>query len=285
MLDYMANGYKNLFVDLTDVMRSFTSVYQLLPIYEMLMRGGKECRVAETDNIPGVVKSKAQAGLAFHREIEAAVERHKKESKYLQTGYKIIPVVGTHQPTLQSARLSGGKLTASTDLPKKINALLRDGDGTVPYASAIPIELSGDYRESFVAETHGSLQKNRVVLEDLRARLQHMQIEGLGAIRGASVSSERASIGLDVDDLYFVKEPVEVRAKTLNFGEVGGLAAQVFSVATDQHVMTSEFTKSHEDWMLTLDKLERGLYRIEVQAHNANPNASSAVHAVFEVIS
>ncbi|OUC06475.1 lecithin:cholesterol acyltransferase, partial [Litorilinea aerophila] len=32
-LGYLANGYKQLFLDLTEVMRSFTAAYQLLPIY------------------------------------------------------------------------------------------------------------------------------------------------------------------------------------------------------------------------------------------------------------
>src|SRR5260370_10106046 len=35
-LDFLANGNKNLIVDLTDVVRSFTSTYQLLPIYQMV---------------------------------------------------------------------------------------------------------------------------------------------------------------------------------------------------------------------------------------------------------
>jgi len=42
----------------------------------------------------------------------------------------------------------------SRQLPAGIDALLGDGDGTVPYLSAIPIELSHEYREGFIAERH-----------------------------------------------------------------------------------------------------------------------------------
>jgi triacylglycerol esterase/lipase EstA (alpha/beta hydrolase family) len=48
-LDFLANGYKKSFLDLTEVMRSFTSVYQLLPIYEMVNVDGQYRRIADPD--------------------------------------------------------------------------------------------------------------------------------------------------------------------------------------------------------------------------------------------
>lgn len=53
-LDFLANGYKRLFVDLTEVMRSFPSAYQLLPIYKALRVGSDYVRVAEATGVPGV---------------------------------------------------------------------------------------------------------------------------------------------------------------------------------------------------------------------------------------
>lgn len=75
-VNFLANGYKKLFLDLTEVMRSFTSIYQLLPIYKMVRIGEADHRVAEADGLPNINKLLAQDALAFHREIEAAVERH-----------------------------------------------------------------------------------------------------------------------------------------------------------------------------------------------------------------
>jgi len=66
-------------------------------------------------------------------------------------------------------------VTAGPELPAWIDPLLAGGDGTVPRLSAIPIELSDAYRDSFVPERHGSLQRNRSVLDDVRGRLEQMQ--------------------------------------------------------------------------------------------------------------
>ncbi len=48
----------------------------------------------------------------------------------------------------------------SRAIPAWIDPLLQDGDGTVPRLSAIPIELSNEYRDTFFAERHSSLQAN-----------------------------------------------------------------------------------------------------------------------------
>ena len=183
-LNFLANGYKRLFTDLSEVMRSFPSMYQLLPIYRTLRIGEDYVRVAEAASIPGIDRTRAEDALAFHREIEAKVDEHRKDRDYLDKGYVIVPVVGTRQPTLQSAVLAGGRVTAGAELPGWIDPLLADGDGTVPRASAIPIELSDAYRDSFVPERHGSLQCNRSVLDDVRGRLEQMQVRGLRAVRG-----------------------------------------------------------------------------------------------------
>jgi len=106
-LNFLANGYKRLFTDLSEVMRSFPAMYQLLPIYRALLVGDDYVRVAESTGVPGVDAALAQDALAFHREIEAKVDEHRKDPEYLGQGYVIVPVVGTRQPTLQSATLAG----------------------------------------------------------------------------------------------------------------------------------------------------------------------------------
>lgn len=47
-INFLANGYKKLFIDLTEVMRSLTSIYQLLPIYQVLKIDNEFHRIAET---------------------------------------------------------------------------------------------------------------------------------------------------------------------------------------------------------------------------------------------
>jgi pimeloyl-ACP methyl ester carboxylesterase len=287
-LNYLVNGYKQLFIDLTEVMRSFTAMYQLLPIYKMVKVAGEYHRVAETDGLPGVERARAEQALAFHREIETAVNDHLKVTQYREGGYKTVPMVGTRQPTFQSAELSGGRLTVNRDLPTGIDTLLGDGDGTVPYLSAIPIELSDEYRDSFVAERHGSLQNNTQVLNDLFNRLKQMQVKNLGSIRGAVVSPEaagRAAISLDLDDLYLAGEPVTLRAKLVNVSKnPGALKARIEPATAVGVTVESEFREAGDGWELTVNTLPPGLYRIEVRTRKSGPQAPTPVHDLFEVV-
>jgi pimeloyl-ACP methyl ester carboxylesterase len=288
-LDFLANGYKRLFVDLTEVMRSFPSMYQLLPIYKALRVGDDYRRVAETKGIRSLEGARAEDALAFHREIEAKVTEHLKDPDYRQNGYVIVPVVGTRQPTMQSAVLAAGRVTVGPELPGWMDPVLADGDGTVPRASAIPIELSDAYRDSFAPELHGSLQCNRSVLDDIRGRVEQMQVRGLREIRGPEESptaAERPAIGLDVDDLYTTSEPVTLRARLINVDRSPGpVRARVEPVdapaATPAQVM--EFAEAPDGWTLVLEDLPPGLYRVEVRTAKAGAQAPPPVHDLFEV--
>ncbi len=286
-VDFLANGYKKLFLDLTDMMRSFTSVYQLLPIYKVLECGGSVNRIAETDGVPGIAREKAEDALEFHREIEQAVSLHQGDPEYAKAGYRIVPVVGTRQPTLQSACLANGRVVTSRTLPSGIDPLLDDGDGTVPYLSAIPIELSAEYRESYIPERHGCLQNNLQMLNELRNRLRQMQIPGLGAIRGPEISADReqgAAIALDLEDIYVAGDPVLMRARLVNYGDdPGGMGARIQPLAGGPAVKT-EFRELDGEWVLERDQMPPGLYRVEVGTRKAGPASPPAVHDIFEIL-
>ena len=115
-IGYLANGYKKLWVDLTQAMRSFPSVHQLLPRYPALIVDGEARRVAETAGIPGVDVERALDGLRFHQEIEEAVARN--DGEHSGSRYALLPFVGSRQPTIQSATLASGRVTISNDLPR-----------------------------------------------------------------------------------------------------------------------------------------------------------------------
>lgn len=287
-VNFLANGYKRLLVDLSEVMRSFPSVYQLLPIYQALLTGGDYVRVAEATGIPGVDATLARDALAFHREIEAKVDEHRKDREYLDQGYVTVPIVGTRQPTAQSAVLAGGRVTVGPELPAWIDPLLDGGDGTVPRLSAIPIELSDAYRDTYVPERHGSLQRNRSVLDDVRGRLEQMQVRGLRAIRGPEENpavAERPAIALEVDDLYLAGEPVTLRARLINTPAAPGPLRARIEPATAQPgaALVAEFTETHDGWVLPLTELPPGLYRAGIRTAKAGPLAPPPVHELFEV--
>ncbi|MFF3333977.1 esterase/lipase family protein [Streptomyces sp. NPDC002888] len=287
-LDFLANGYKKLFVDLTEVMRSFPSVHQLLPVYRALRVGDEYVRVAETDKVPGVDPVLAADALAFHREIEAKVTEHLDDEDYRTGGYTVLPVVGTHQKTRQSGTLTGARVEVSSRLPDWIDPLLDDGDGTVPRASATPIELSDAHRDTFVAERHGSLQCNPTVLTDLRGRLEQSQVRGLREIRGPRESpraAKRPALALDIDDLYLAGEPVVLRGRSIGPAPDEPVRAVVQPVVHGRAPapFTVEPVSSTGGGRLELPQLPPGLYRVEVRTAKAGPDAPLPVHDIFAV--
>jgi pimeloyl-ACP methyl ester carboxylesterase len=288
-LDFLANGYKRLFIDLTEAMRSFPSVHQLLPIYKALRVGDTYVRVAEAERVPGVDMALARDALDFHREIESKVEEHRRDAAYRVNGYAIMPVVGTRQPTKQSAVLREGHVAVGLEVPPGMDPLLADGDGTVPRASAIPIELSDAYRDSFVPERHGSLQSNRSVLDDLRGRLEQTQIRGLREIRAPEESpaaAELPGLALELDDLYLPEEPVTFRARLINAKHpLGPLRATIEPVDAPDVTSdrTLDFIEAADGWMLTVEELPPGLYRLRAHSAKGGPLAPQPVHDLFEV--
>ncbi len=289
-VNFLANGYKQLFLDLTEVMRSLTSIYQLLPIYKVININGEFHRIAEVDNLPNIDKLKAQDALAFHREIEAAVERHRQNEQYLSS-FTTVPISGVHQPTLQSARLINGKLTATEDLPEvlKKGANLGDGDGTVPKVSSIPIERSRDLDNFFIAEQHGSLQNQAQVLDNLLNILQISQFnieDARSRLADARSAISQSAISLLVDDLYLANEPVALRARLIGGTDLttGKLYAEIDSVSGDRPALNFGFIEQEKDWLLAIEDLPAGLYRVTVQTENASDQAPTPVHGIFEVV-
>jgi pimeloyl-ACP methyl ester carboxylesterase len=287
-VNFLANGYKKMFLDLTDVMRSFTSMYQLLPIYEAIYAGSKYQRVAEIDGIPGIDLAKAQDGLRFHREIEDAVNAHRDDKEYRNNGYTIIPVVGTREPTFQSAVLEGKNLTVSRDTPDVVPHSMSDGDGTVPRVSAIPIELSMEYRETFVAQKHGALQADPTVLDQLYERIKQIQVAGrLPKVRGGApgrVVEAQAALSVDMDDFYNPGDVIDIRAEIINQGEEPGrVEATITPRGTPGNAEKIELTQEDGTWRAQLGSLTPGVYEIEIATRRQGPYAPGTVRDLFEV--
>lgn len=292
-LDYLANGCRKYCFDLTETMSSFTSVYQLLPIYKAVNTDDGWQRVTEV-KIERVDEKKAKEALAFHHKIMEHVDARPKG---VYPPYLIYPVVGTYQPTLQSADFYDDVLTVSDVLPPGVDALLAHGDGTVPYASAIPHELSNVHRNSFFAESHGTIQCNDGILDFVYDQLQDLQVKGLEDLRGPRYSpgrQKRAAISLSVKDLYEAGEPVVVRARILEDGRdltdfdkyrkhMESLLA-VFELA-DRRLppVTVTFTQQDHEWVLAQEGLPPGLYRLEVRTAKSGALAPPPVHDLFQV--
>ena len=230
-------------LDLSRLLRSFPSIYQLLPIYPCLDLGdGALMRVSEVAGLPHVDPERARAANGFHREIEQAVTAHLDDEEYRRGRYTIHPIVGTFQATLLSARRSGGGVEVLGSYP----GFEPDGDGTVPRVSATPIEFPHEEGAMFAAERHGSLQHNDSVLVQLaglRDRITQMTIVSQGDPVPWELLYPFARGGQDAGFLvdqfpvarrrYGLQPPrlLEIRAADLVLSGEGSLAAAPTEIA------------------------------------------------------
>jgi pimeloyl-ACP methyl ester carboxylesterase len=275
-LDFIANGMKKklgpvTLVDLTSLLRSFTSVYQLLPIYPCMDRGdGTLGRVTEVAGIPALDPDRATQALDFHRAIREAVENHQQNAEYRERGYKIKPLAGIFQPTSQSARLGGGGL----EILRSYRGEDQGGDGTVPSVSATPIELSNQDLEVYVRERHASLQNADFSLDQVMGVIRRQQVDQSQAFAPGT------GISLDLADAYLSGEPVIVRA--LPEAEWAVLTARVVDVATGAEVATVPIRTGAEGWHeAEVGPFAEGTYRLTVRG-GGDINPVTDIFAVFE---
>jgi Lecithin:cholesterol acyltransferase len=260
-LDSLANGLKMGPLDLSELARQLTSIYQLLPIYPCYDGGdGKLQRVGEASDIPNLDGEKAAHALSFHRQIEDAVKTNHALPAFKTEGYRVAPVVGIAQDTMQSALLDG----SSVRMLKTYEGKNMGGDGTVPRVSALPIEMSDDSHEAMYAGTkHGSLQNADPVLRQLRGVLTGLDLD-LGAFR------DEGMVSLEVSDFYMSRENVEIRARPARTGTE--LTASIWRCGELQPIATQKMVPTDGPWqLLSLEKLEAYAYRVTVSGDGLQP--------------
>lgn len=241
-------------IDLSNLLRSFTSVYQLLPIYPCYQEGeGRDLvRLSESTGIPHLDPARAKAADAFHREIEQAVEKHVDDEEYMKDRYAIHPIIGTFQPTSQSARRTGDMV----EILRQYHGEDRDGDGTVPRDSATPIEIKHEEGAMFAAERHASLQNLDAVLVQLS-----------GVLTGHDTTAFRdfpkTALGLDIEDAYSIDEPIGMRVRS----EDGSaeLVAVAIEAETGKEAGRATLPPGNEEWReAEIPPVPPGTYRLRV---------------------
>ena len=252
----MRKGIGPLGFDVTPLLRSLPSVYQLLPVYPCVDGGGADLErvpaAAQRGILPNVDGARAEAALAFHTEIEQAQKANAGADAYRDTGYRTFPVVGIDQPTLQSARAANGKV----ELLRTRKGRDESGDGTVPRGSATPLELQDLQREIYAADRHGSLQNAADVLLNLEGILTRPAID-LRDFRAGPPES----LSLDIEDAVVSPEPFTVRAKPSDGNP--RLTAELTNLSTSE-TFTEPLDRAGEGWQAVELVLPPGTYRVQV---------------------
>ena len=270
--DFLVNGFvKKLgplkVADLSTLLRSLTSVYQLLPIYPCIDVGRGHERVAEVD-LPNVDRARATTALEdFHRAIEAGAATHDVGD------YAIHSVVGITQGTKQSGVLDGDRLV----LVERYGDDDMGGDGTVPRVSSTPIEtddLQPAYQPMYSSEQHGSLQLAEAVQTQLRGILTARPLTGFRAVQGVRV---------EADDILATGESLLVTA----LPDAGGLTlrATVTDVASGQVVASERLHRDADDVHTgEVAPLPAGDYRLMVDGIDGSEGLADPVHQLLTVV-
>lgn len=270
-VDFLVNGMKKgigpVGLDLSPLLRSYPSVYQLLPIYRCIDGGnGDMLHVADAADkglLPHVKADWARAARAFHQEIEEAQKSNAQQSDYREDGYKLVPLVGIEQPTLQSAIVNGSTVT----LMRSFQGNDDGGDGTVPRVSATPIELEKQEREIFAAEMHGSLQNADGALANVRGFLMKPSTD---------VSLFRAELPppltLDVDDVVAAGEPLIVRARAADANPPIQVVLTLLTGETaGPPIVEALARRQGENWREGEFDLPAGTWRVRIECEGAAP--------------
>jgi hypothetical protein len=265
-LSNLANGIRLGPVPLapiTDVCRSLTSTYQLLPIFPCYDAGdGTLQRVAEATGVPHVDRDRARAALAFHHEIRDSVASNRRDPAWESAGYDVYPIVGYTQLTDYVGRLNGSSLLMS----REYKGRTLGGDGTVPRVSAVPLEFDERDRgaDMYASPKHGSLQNAEAVLEHVVGRVTGLHLR-LGDFRGITAPAAAGSIeelAIEAPDVVTIDEPVVVRARaplerTLTF--------ELYASRVDDPIRVVEVPVGDNEWVEhRFEPLAEGAYRVVV---------------------
>jgi pimeloyl-ACP methyl ester carboxylesterase len=265
-LDTLSNGVRKLgLIDLTELARSFTSSYQLLPIYPCFEARGRAIRLKEAAAVPGLDMERVRAADEFHREIERSVSENDAAAdgpEAAETGrrerYVLRPVVGIEQPTSQSARVANGRV----ELLRVREGEDESGDGTVPRVSASPIER-GEEQAAFASTRHASLQNADAVLTHVHGVLTAPQDHG--RIRAVA---RPVTLSVDLDDIYVKDEPVAIAVRSSSPGEPLEIAIE--HATTSVTVASAPVQATDEEWRpAELAPLPPGAYRAIVRGDPA----------------
>jgi len=293
-LDFLVNGLTKFSVNFKGAvtpLTSFTSIYQLLPIYNAVNCDDGLKKVTDLV-IDGVNEKMARQALAFHYEIMDKVDKRVEAGG--RAPCQILPVVGTHQPTLQSADLYDGLLTLAETLPPGVDEQLWHGDGTVPSLSAAPHEMADAIGKSLFPESHGSLQRNIQLVKLICDQIEDSQIKRPSFRGGVAGARARTALSLCVEDLYGAGAPIVIRARVFDGDSeltdkkklndvVGSVVGTIESAVGPGVSTTTPLLPTADGWQLVYPPLPQGVYRVKVAASKRGPLAPLPVHDLFEV--
>lgn len=221
----MRKGIGPVGIDLSPLLRSLTSVHQLVPVYRCVFDAAENQVAPVNAAIPEWQPAWSAHLSEFHDEMEEAATANRKDAAWETDGTVYRPVVGSDQRTWQSARVVDGKVEVLYDLGGTDGG----GDGTVPSVSAA---LSGTQDAAMYSpQRHSRIQNYRSVLDHLKGVLRAPHSLKIDDLRRAVTSW----FSYDGGDVYAPDEPVRFQVALRSDLDPTQLEAQDATVTVADH--------------------------------------------------
>jgi pimeloyl-ACP methyl ester carboxylesterase len=279
-VDFLIHGFrKNLgpfSADLSPLLRSMTSVHQLVPSYRCIYRPDGTATTPADAGLRQWKPGWNYALLAFQREMDDAARANRADPEFVANPVVYQPITGRDQPTRQSATVIDGTIELLFDREGKDES----GDGIVPLLSAA---LAGTQQmRIFPPEQHSRLQNNTPLLNHLSGVIKSLHESRIEDLRRRVTSW----FALDVDDVYLPGEPVSVHIQALSDLDFGTLQVVKTTIvvqneATGQQVARRDIVVPRERTEVVLGELAPGTYLLTV----SGPAGTAQVSDVFAVAS
>jgi pimeloyl-ACP methyl ester carboxylesterase len=281
-VDFLVHGQKKglgaFSVDLTDLLRSMTSVHQLVPSYRCVCAADSAEATTPADaGLPGWRSTWDTPLLDFQRECDEAARANRADPAFETNPVVYQPITGLDQPTLQSVRLDDTGVAVAYDR----GGTDEGGDGTVPLLSAA---LSGTQTSrTFVPERHARLHLEPGMQHHLGGVLETLHLPGVESLRD-SRDGATAWFSLDVDDVFLADEPVSVRLQALSGQDADALptvdaTVTVRDESTGQVVVQRDVPVPRQRVEVELGVLPASTYVVEVAGRGARTRPVSDIFA------
>ena len=246
---------------LSTVLRSWPSLYELLPIYRMIETQGSEL-VRPADLVaPWLNQNETTRALEMHTTML-------NDWKKLIDPPSVVAVTGVGRPTWERASMADGSTTFRKGPIGDDNL---HGDGTVPRVAGVPHEQNNwanlSSQRISVGTSHGQISNWNGLNSELN---QIVLLKPAGVVLG---DADR-QLALNLEATWPTDEPLPLQARIFDQNGQTTSALDTDKVATVRARVTTNgvetgWTEMHADgdaWATTLPPLAAGVTRVQVQA-------------------
>jgi len=268
---------RTLNIDLSELTRSFISIYQLLPTYPVISDGsGALKKVSEVPSLPNVDQRKVLAAQEFHDEIYSSADNNLLNQDYVSGGYNLIPIVGISQKTLQMATIDARD---KLEFYYAFEDGYDDGDGTVPRPSATPIDLEGKQTEIFISQKHSTLQNADTTIDKVKGIMSDESLDW-DAFR-----NETSTISLEIESVVNASTDLEISGKySKTIGKASITLDVVEAYSNKTVIQKMPINMAEGTYRGVIGKLPFGAYRASIELIEAGGLEIRRVSDIFLVL-